>query len=265
MSQFKPRFFVFDLDGTALGGRQPYAQFPRPFARLLDELADRGVRWATNTTWPVESQFELLRRSGVKSAPAFLCGLTGLSLGLVKRGELRVCPRHAKMVLARSRRFRRRLWPLIRSIFLKLLRANLVRRFSFDNFETYNLIDFTCEKKDAAAVARHLQPLLAPGLYYPWSPLDQPANMLLPAYMNKGEALRRMLKRLKVRPEEVIAAGNGTNDLPMLDSTLARWLVCPANAHPLVIEAVKRQEGFVGARNFAWGVVDGVKEIILDF
>jgi len=44
------KLFVFDLDGTALGGHVPYDQFPKPFADFLDDLARRGCRWATNTT-----------------------------------------------------------------------------------------------------------------------------------------------------------------------------------------------------------------------
>jgi hydroxymethylpyrimidine pyrophosphatase-like HAD family hydrolase len=262
MKKTKIRFFVFDLDGTALGGHEPYAQFPRPFARLLDDLSAQGVQWATNTTWPVAEQFKIVRKSGVKSDPAFLCGETGLSLARVKGGKLVFCPRHAKTVLERSKRFRRKAWPLVRTAFEKLLRDDLVYRFSFDDYETRNLIDFSCKKKDTAKVVRLLRPLLAKNLFYPWAPLDQPANIFLPFYMNKGAALRLMLRHLNLRPAEVVAAGNAGNDLPMLKRSLARWLICPANADAPVLEAVRRRGGLVGRGDFSWGVVDAVKRVL---
>ena len=71
------RLFVFDLDGTAFGGHVPYNRFPSEFVRFLDGLAKRGIRWATNTTWAVETQYDVIKASGVKSIPVFLSGASG--------------------------------------------------------------------------------------------------------------------------------------------------------------------------------------------
>ena len=52
------RLFVTDLDGTALGGYEPYDRLPEKFCALLDRLVDDGWEWALNTTWDPEGQWK---------------------------------------------------------------------------------------------------------------------------------------------------------------------------------------------------------------
>ena len=118
------KLLVFDFDGTALGGHTPYDQFPRPFAKFLDELHRSGIRWATNTTWPPDAQFNVIKRSGVKSKPAFLTGQTGRSMATVENNRLVTDVKHEKMVLSRDKRFKRKHWPAIRGILLSLLQKD---------------------------------------------------------------------------------------------------------------------------------------------
>jgi len=71
------RLFIFDLDGTALGGYQPYVRIPDGFSAFLDDLDANGCRWAINTTWDPHGQWELVRQSAVKSRPLFYAGEFG--------------------------------------------------------------------------------------------------------------------------------------------------------------------------------------------
>lgn len=56
---------------------------------------------------------------------------------------------------------------------------------------------------------------------------------VLPPGATKGAALRRLLARLGLLPEEVIAVGDGLNDLEMLEA--AGLGVAVANAHPRLL------------------------------
>src|SRR4029079_8666254 len=49
---------------------------------------------------------------------------------------------------------------------------------------------------------------------------------------NKGIALAEIARQLDVTPDTVLVAGDHYNDLPMLSSQYARWLIGPCNAIP---------------------------------
>ena len=96
---------MFDFDGTALGGQQPYDQFPKPFARFVDKLRSVGIGWATNTTWSPDAQLSVARRGGVKSDPTFLTGQTGRLLAAVEGGRLVPDTAHEQRIVRREKRF----------------------------------------------------------------------------------------------------------------------------------------------------------------
>ncbi len=261
----KPRLLIFDFDGTALGGHLPYAQFPPEFVEFLDGLGPRGIHWATNTTWGPEGQFEVLQRSGLKSTPAFLTGGTGRLIARVENGVLVPDKEHEQFILEQDLTFRKRVWPRVRPIFMALLEKDLLARFSFDFFTPQSAIDFTAAPGCENAVWELIQPLIDSEDYYSFGPSRSAAGTLLPAHMNKGEPVKIVQERLGISPEETIAAGDGFNDLHMFDPALAGWMVCPANADPLVKEHIRRCGGIVAAREFSWGVIEGVEKILSRF
>ena len=65
--------------------------------------------------------------------------------------------------------------------------------------------------------------------------------------------------RTGIAREEIFAAGDHFNDLPMLLNEHACWLVAPANAIPPVKEAVWREGGYVSDRLWGHGVADGLE------
>jgi len=255
------KLFVFDFDGTALGGHTPYDQFPRPFARFIDQLGAMGIGWATNTTWGPEGQFVVAKRSGVKTAPTFLTGQTGRLLATVKNGQLVPDHAHEKRIIARENRFRRTHWPRVRKLFMKLLADDLVTRIAFDFFHQ-NMVTFTCRPGQTARVWAILDPLLASGKYYAWTPKRGRNGTLLAWFQNKGEIVKLFHRRLHLKPENILVAGDASNDLHMFDPTLARWMVCPANAEPCVQQAVRQHGGVVATQDFSWGVIEGVSAIL---
>ena len=233
MQGSRPRLFVFDFDNTALGGHEPYDQFPEPFAHFLDELAANGIQWATNTTWSPDAQVDVIRRSGITSQPAFLAGGTGRLLAWLRNGQLIYDHQYEKMILERDRRFKEKNLPQVRQIFLELSEKKLVEPLAPDYFSPHEcIISFTCREGSQEEAWKRVQPLIDSGEYYEGNPVRSRTGTLLPRHMNKGGILRIMQKRLKVKPEQTIVAGDGANDLHMLDPSLTKWMVCPANAEP---------------------------------
>ena len=88
--------------------------------------------------------------------------------------------------------------------------------------------------------------------------------MLLSKHMNKGNIMKVLLRRLKLKPENVIVAGDGGNDLHMFDPRYAKWMVCPANASPLIKERVREHGGILARKKYSWGIIEGVRKILSD-
>jgi HAD superfamily hydrolase (TIGR01484 family) len=76
---------------------------------------------------------------------------------------------------------------------------------------------------------------------------------------SKGTALSEIARRLQLTTEQVLAAGDHYNDLPMLCRSRAACLVAPANAIPEVREQVRREEGYVSNELCGYGVLDGLE------
>jgi len=76
---------------------------------------------------------------------------------------------------------------------------------------------------------------------------------------NKGSALGEITRRLGLQRDEVFAIGDHLNDLPMLSPEYAGFLGAPANAVPIVKDAVRREGGYISRRAHGNGVAEAIK------
>lgn len=76
---------------------------------------------------------------------------------------------------------------------------------------------------------------------------------------NKGSALAEIARRLGIQRESILAVGDHLNDLPMLSREYAEFLAAPANAIPVVKQAVRQGGGYVSLRPHGHGVADAIK------
>ena len=76
---------------------------------------------------------------------------------------------------------------------------------------------------------------------------------------HKGAALAELSRLLELSPDEIFAAGDHHNDIPMLDGRFARFPACPANAIPEVKDAVKTAGGYVASQACGAGVHEALR------
>jgi hypothetical protein len=72
----------------------------------------------------------------------------------------------------------------------------------------------------------------------------------------KGLALSELAGHLHVVPENILAIGNGHNDISMLGGTVAKHCGCPANSEPEVIEVVNQAGGHIASKRSLSGVLE---------
>jgi HAD superfamily hydrolase (TIGR01484 family) len=75
---------------------------------------------------------------------------------------------------------------------------------------------------------------------------------------SKGTALGELGRLLGIPREEIFAAGDHYNDLPMLDGVHAHWVTCPENAVETVKTTVKSAGGYIAAGRCSTGVVEAL-------
>ena len=76
------------------------------------------------------------------------------------------------------------------------------------------------------------------------------------ARLGKGHCLERIIRKMSLKPEEVIAIGDSNNDRSMLDGQIGFFPACPANADEEIIKLVRAKGGIVAKQNYGWGVVE---------
>ncbi|PYI56326.1 HAD hydrolase family protein [Paenibacillus flagellatus] len=251
-----PKLFVFDLDGTALGGtNRPYARLPGTLCRLLDELAANGCAWATDTTWDVKPQMQLVHASDVASRPAYLIGGAGLQLCAVNGDEcVPVQPYTDTMNARLEEAVRKELRPFMQ----ELCGTFAARSFSFNGF--WFAMTAADESAEALMNAVERKAREASGLTIVRVP-EENRFYAHPAFLRKGTGLRALLEAGGFRPEDVVVAGDEEMDLDMMRPELAKHVICPSNAHPEVKRRVAEMNGVVGGKPYGDGVVEAFRAL----
>lgn len=75
---------------------------------------------------------------------------------------------------------------------------------------------------------------------------------------SKGTALGELARLLDISRDEIFAAGDHYNDLPMLDGIHARWVMCPDNAVESVKKTVNAAGGYIARARCSSGVVEAL-------
>ena len=79
------------------------------------------------------------------------------------------------------------------------------------------------------------------------------ANIVL-ATGGKGASLLRAARTRNIEPRDVLAIGDGLNDLDMLDGTLGMLCATTGNAAQCVKDAVRAADGFIASKHSTWGL-----------
>lgn len=82
------------------------------------------------------------------------------------------------------------------------------------------------------------------------------------ANYHKGHVMAAVARHLGVGPNEILAAGDHLNDLPMLDGVHARMVCAPGNAVPQVTQLVRKVGGFLSDKPCGHGVAEALQHFL---
>ncbi len=245
-----------DFDGTL------FAEFENPPVPLhlqekIGELQAQGVKWAINTGRDLASLMEGMGRARFIVKPDYLiliereiyCHEDQQYVELADwnrdcshvHAELFVKVRQhiPEMIQWVSERFRATIYEDAYSPFC------FIAERTADAEQIHVYLDGFCQRIPGLTVVRN-------DVYARFSHVDY----------NKGTALRELARRLQIKTDHILAAGDHLNDLPMLSRKYARWLIAPANAVDPVREQVIREGGYVSHLFQGNGVADGIDRVL---
>jgi HAD superfamily hydrolase (TIGR01484 family) len=244
------KLFVFDLDGTALGGETSYAKFTGDFSEFLDRLSKQDIAWCINTTWDINGQWELILNSKVKSRPAFLIGEMG---HVIARGG----KDGFSMDEDYNQKMERKVKECNKKIVYSLIKE-IVNKFQPGKMYFYgHLFSFSTPEKGEKFRKYADKVKKIPGIkvYAAEGKLT-----VFPSFLGKGRALKYVEKIMGVSSGETVIAGDEAIDLPMMIPHLGKYLICPSNSSPVVKQRVLKNNGVVASHPFARGVIEGWKK-----
>lgn len=230
---------------------------PRDLERLIGALQERGVIWVINTGRDLRSLLETLTKAGLSIRPDYVVVVEREIYQLqeseyvsVREWNDRCAQMHAE-IFDRVRPHMPKITEWINARYKAMVYEDpyspfcLVAEKVQDAEEIHDYLEVFCKELGDLVVVRN----------------DIYARFSHKAF-NKGTALAEIARRLGIKPDEIIAAGDHWNDLPMLSSEFARWLVAPVNAIDQVKEAVRRQNGYVSEKHCGHGVAHGLAEVL---
>jgi HAD superfamily hydrolase (TIGR01484 family) len=245
-----------DFDGTL------HAEFENPpvpvdLQGLIGDLQRQGAKWVINTGRDLSSVMEGIARARLTVKPDYL---------IVVEREI-YCHEASQYVsshvwnegctLAHAQLFSR-----VRQDVPRLIDW-VNKRFNATLYEDdYSPFCLVAENNpDADAIHAFLEEycLEVPGLSVVRN--DVYARFSHVGY-NKGTALGEVARQLGIKREEVFAAGDHLNDLPMLSGEFAACVVCPDNAIPIVKELIRKQNGYVSHQPWGHGVARGLEHYL---
>ncbi|MCK5851049.1 MAG: HAD family phosphatase [Kiritimatiellae bacterium] len=75
----------------------------------------------------------------------------------------------------------------------------------------------------------------------------------------KGLALSELAQHLGIGRADILAIGNGHNDISMLDGNVTGMMGCPSNSDPEVMDAVHKAGGHISTKRALAGVLDVIE------
>jgi hydroxymethylpyrimidine pyrophosphatase-like HAD family hydrolase len=245
-----------DFDGT-LHSEFETPPVPRNLERLIGALQKRGASWVINTGRDLTSLMETLTRAGLSIRPDYVVVVEREIYQLIESDYASVVDWNQKCTDLHAELFRqvRPLMPQITAWIAARFKATVYE----DAWSPFCMIAESV--RDAEAIHEYLELSCAHLNNLTVMRNDVYARFSHKAF-NKGTALAEIARRLKLKTDQIVAAGDHLNDLPMLSSQYARWLVAPVNAVDQVKEAVLRQNGVVSEKHCGYGVAHGLECIL---
>ena len=252
-----PRLIVLDLDGTSARYEPRFELDPAVREALAAVRAQRPeVRWALNSDRFEGEMIRLAEYLDPDERPDAIMSCQHL---LYRRDHHNTYQPDVRWN-QQQRTLHRGLWD---RIFPKF---NAWQQHIRNTYPVHEV--FVCERYFAFRVPPHRLPCLrghVEGLMQPWPDAKVSGNhewvFVVHDQFSKGRLLTEFAAQAGYVRDEILAIGDGYNDLPMLDRSVAKYAGCPADAAEEVRNAIKSRNGIIAKAPGTAGTVEIIRQI----
>ena len=250
----KTGILATDLDGTLIGGTGDFSLYDNFRSRLEAMQAADGTVWVVCTGRSLRSFQHLFSPMKIMGfMPDYVIVNHAYIYRRTKSGRYR--PHHSWNLMIRYH-----IWSSRLHIKDALSSWYDMVTDTVDNVTTvYHRHNRLCMRfdteADAEAVAKILKKKSRWFRYLKVFQFSQEVDVRMVPF-TKGMSLQELSGRLGVTGSEVLAIGNGHNDISMLDRSFAEMTGCPANAETDVIAVVSKSGGHISEHKGLAGVID---------
>lgn len=249
---------ALDLDGTSVR-YEPRLEMDPDLMSLIGAVRERGVVWAMNSDRYTDTMADIAARLPEEVMPAALLSCQRFIHLLNGEGVYR--PLHTW----NDEQMRRHavLWERLRPYF-DSWRGTIEREFALRECVVNDLV-FACmaPPEQTPRLRERMKGFIAD---FPDAQIsgNHDWTFILHASFSKGKVLQKCAELLGIPRENIIAVGDGINDITMLDGSVTSRVGCPANASPDVVSAVQAAGGIVAQADEARGTMQILRHYLED-
>ena len=245
-----------DFDGT-LHADFEVPPVPLDLQKLIGDLQQQGAKWVINTGRDLSSVMEGMARARLSIKPDYLV-VVERDIYFHEDSQYEACAEWNTGCKAAHEELFERVRsdvPRLTDWVSKRFRATLYA----DDFSPLCLI--AENNGDADAIHEYLDEYCLSVAQLTVVRNDVYARFSHAKY-NKGTALAEIARQLGIARENIFAAGDHLNDLPMLSGEFAMHVAAPDNAVPTVKEMVRGQKGYVSHQPWGHGVARALEHFL---
>lgn len=256
------RIIATDLDGTLIGGSGDLPLYD-DFKKRLETLKSRyGATWVVCTGRSLRGFNQLFSSMKLMGfAPEYIIVKHAYIYRLTRSGNYR--PHYGWNILIHYNIRASRLYMKDAIDRWYKMVVNMVNRVTTVYHRRNRLCLRFDAEEDAAAVAKLLKEKAKEFKYLRVFQFAQEVDVRMVPF-TKGLALEELADRLGIWASDILAIGNGHNDISMLDGVAAGLTGCPANAETDVMLTVRRSGGHISHKKILGGVIDVIDAYMED-
>jgi len=256
MPQQNRILIALDLDGTSV------TYFPRlamdgALVQYLASVRDSGVAWVMNSDRYTDTMADIASVLPAEQKPLAL--LSCQRFIHLHDGNGTYLPVEAWNAGQTERHME--LWKKIRPLFPQW-RAQVESQFTLlENVVNDLVFAYRVSPEQTPALRKVMQHFIQE---QPDAQIsgNQEWTFILHASFSKAKVLKKCAELLSIPADRVIAIGDGINDITMLNGSVTKFVGCPANAAPEVIQAVRNAGGIVSDANEAAGALAVIRHFL---
>lgn len=247
------RLIALDLDGTSVRYK-PCLEMDPSLMEYLNSIRSNGFRWVINSDRYTDTLIDISKRLSPEDRPVAVLSLQRFISLLDSDNEYVPC-NNWNTVQIKNHQL---LWDKI-SPFFDEWKKMVEAKFDFLD-SVINDIVFAY-----MVSTEHIEELrdMMNNFLLPFDDAKVSGNhdwsFMLHRSFSKASVLLETAARLGIDRENIIAVGDGLNDLSMLNGSVTPYVGCPANASMEVIDTVKKAGGIVSTKESAAGTLEIIK------